>query len=68
MAVKTATARAANKANHSKQAGASHGVNLDLLRRLSETPGVSGREEQVRAIVVEQLKPLVDELSVDALG
>jgi endoglucanase len=70
MAVKTATARAANKANHTKQAGASasHGVNLDLLRRLSETPGVSGREEQVRAIVVEQLKPLVDELSVDALG
>jgi hypothetical protein len=25
------------------------GVNLDLLKRLSETPGVSGREEQVRA-------------------
>lgn len=68
MAVKTTTARAVNKANHSKQAGASHGVNLDLLRRLSETPGVSGREEQVRAIVIEQLKPLVDELSVDALG
>lgn len=72
MAVKTTTARAVNKANHTKQAGASvgatRGVNLDLLRRLSETPGVSGREEQVRAIVVEQLTPLVDELSVDALG
>lgn len=74
MAVKTTSARAANKANHTQRAksdaksDATHGVNLDLLRRLSETPGVSGREEQVRAIVVEQLKPLVDELSVDALG
>ncbi|HEX2349639.1 MAG TPA: M42 family metallopeptidase [Ktedonobacterales bacterium] len=70
MAVKTTSARAANKANHAQHAksDAMHGVNLDLLRRLSETPGVSGREEQVRAIVVEQLKPLVDELSVDALG
>ena len=70
MAVKATSARAANKVNHTQRAksDATHGVNLDLLRRLSETPGVSGREEQVRAIVVEQLKPLVDELSVDALG
>lgn len=68
MAVKTTSARVAKKdANHATT-GASRAVNLDLLRRLSETPGVSGREEQVRAIVVEQLTPLVDELSVDALG
>jgi tetrahedral aminopeptidase len=43
-------------------------VNVDLLKRLSETPGVSGREEQVRALVIEELTPLVDEISVDALG
>src|SRR5579859_5347507 len=43
-------------------------VNLDLLKRLSETPGVSGREELVRALVIEELRPLVDELTVDALG
>lgn len=44
------------------------GVNLDLLKRLSETPGVSGREELVRKLVIEELRPLVDELTVDTLG
>jgi putative aminopeptidase FrvX len=44
------------------------GINLDLLKRLSETPGVSGREEQIRQIVIGELQPLVDELQVDALG
>ena len=49
--------------------GAANGaINIELLRRLSETPGVAGREERVRALVIEQLTPLVDELSVDALG
>lgn len=43
-------------------------VNVALLKRLSETPGVSGREERVRALVIEELRPLVDELRVDALG
>lgn len=43
-------------------------VNLDLLKRLTETPGVAGREERVRALVIEELKPLVDEIRVDALG
>lgn len=43
-------------------------VNLELLKRLSETPGVSGREERVRALVIEELTPLVDEIRVDALG
>ncbi|MBW7915724.1 MAG: M42 family metallopeptidase [Trueperaceae bacterium] len=41
---------------------------MDLLRRLSEAPGVPGREEQVRAIVRAELAGLVDELSVDAMG
>lgn len=43
-------------------------VPVELLKRLSETPGVSGREERVRALVIEQLRPLVDELRVDPLG
>jgi putative aminopeptidase FrvX len=41
---------------------------MDLLRELCETPGVSGREERLRAIVRRELTPLVDELRVDALG
>lgn len=43
-------------------------VNIGLLKRLTETPGVAGREEQVRALVIEELRPLVDELRVDRLG
>jgi tetrahedral aminopeptidase len=43
-------------------------LNIDLLRRLCETPGVPGREERLRAIVVEEMTPLVDEVTIDALG
>ncbi len=43
-------------------------LDLTLLKRLSETPGVPGREEHVRALVVEALTPLVDEIHVDTLG
>ncbi len=60
------------KARHQKNgtavAKAHSGVNVALLKRLSETPGVSGREERVRALVIEELTPLVDEIKVDALG
>jgi endoglucanase len=43
-------------------------LNLDLLTRLCATPGIAGREDRMRAVVVEELRPLVDELRVDALG
>ena len=43
-------------------------MNIDLLRRLCETPGVPGHEDRVRAVVVEELRPLVDELRIDVLG
>ena len=43
-------------------------LNLDLLKRIAEAPGIPGHEDVVRAIVVEVMRPLVDELSVDALG
>ncbi len=57
-------------ARNSTGQASEHGpqVNLELLKRLSETPGVAGREELVRALVIEELRPLVDEISVDALG
>ena len=38
------------------------------FKRLAETPGVPGREEQVRRLVMAELAPLVDEVRVDALG
>ena len=41
---------------------------LALLERLSNACGVSGDEGEVRAIVLEQLKPVADEIKVDALG
>lgn len=41
---------------------------MDLLKRLSEAPGVPGREERVRAVVEEAVKPLVRSVRVDALG
>jgi putative aminopeptidase FrvX len=43
-------------------------INFDLLRRLCETPGVSSREDLVRDIVIAELQPLTDEISVDAMG
>lgn len=41
---------------------------MELLKRLSEAPGVPGREEAVRALVREALQGYVDELEVDRLG
>jgi putative aminopeptidase FrvX len=43
-------------------------LNEALLKRLIETPGVSGREEQQREIAREELGTLTDEVSTDALG
>jgi endoglucanase len=43
-------------------------LDVALLKRLSEAPGVPGREERVRALVLEALRPLVDNVRVDALG
>jgi putative aminopeptidase FrvX len=43
-------------------------LNISLLKKLTETPGISGREEQVRAIMVEELRALTDDVSVDRLG
>ena len=43
-------------------------MNIDLLRRLCDAPGISGREDRVREVVVAELRPLVDEVRVDAMG
>src|ERR687893_1102183 len=43
-------------------------LNEPLLRRLIETPGVSGREELQREIAREELGSLTDEVRTDNLG
>jgi tetrahedral aminopeptidase len=43
-------------------------LNFDLARRLLDAPGIAGREEQVRAIVKQEMASLVDDLQVDAMG
>jgi len=41
---------------------------FDLLRRLTETPGVPGREERVRDLLIQETEDLWDETRVDAMG
>lgn len=43
-------------------------MNIPLLKALTETPGVPGREERVRDLVLKECKGLFDEVSVDPLG
>lgn len=43
-------------------------INIDLLRRLCETPGIPGREERVRALIEKEVKGLFDESYTDPMG
>ncbi|MHC4908303.1 MAG: M42 family metallopeptidase [Planctomycetota bacterium] len=43
-------------------------MNLSLLEKLCETPGIPGREERVRALVQKEIKGLFDDVSTDAMG
>ena len=40
----------------------------DFLQKLSEAYGVSGYEHTIRDIVIEEFRPLVDEISITAMG
>lgn len=43
-------------------------MNLDLLKRLCETPGVPGHEERVRALIEAEIAGLFDEVTTDPMG
>ena len=43
-------------------------LNIDLLKRLCETPGIPGREERVRALIQKEVKGLFDSVETDAMG
>jgi endoglucanase len=43
-------------------------MDLQLLKRLTEAPGIPGREEKIRSIVIDELNDHVDEIKVDVIG
>lgn len=43
-------------------------INIPLLKKICETPGVSGFEQPIREFVLKEVTPLVDEISTDNLG
>jgi endoglucanase len=43
-------------------------MNIDLLRRLCETPGVPGHEHRVRALIEAEIQGLFDEVRTDPMG
>lgn len=43
-------------------------LNFDLLKRICESPGIASREEPIRKLVAEEMRPLVDTLELDVMG
>lgn len=43
-------------------------INVQLLKRICETPGAPGFEHRIRQLVLKELKDLVDEVSIDNMG
>lgn len=43
-------------------------MNIDLLKRLCEMPGVPGREDRVRDLIRTEVADLFDDISVDPMG
>jgi putative aminopeptidase FrvX len=43
-------------------------LNIDLLAKICKTPGAPGFEQKVRALVLEELEGLVDQVEVDNMG
>ena len=43
-------------------------MNIDLLRRLCETPGVPGHEDRVRDLIAGEVAGMFDEVRTDAMG
>lgn len=43
-------------------------INTELLRKVTETPGIPGNEDRIRKVILSEIEPLVDEISVDNIG
>ena len=43
-------------------------INVELLKQICEVPGAPGFEQRIRKLVLEEIKGLVDEVELDAMG
>lgn len=43
-------------------------INTDLLKKICTTPGAPGFEKEIRELIIQEVKPLVDELAIDNMG
>jgi endoglucanase len=43
-------------------------INVDLLSKICETPGAPGFEQRIRKVIIDEVKPLADEVRVDNMG
>jgi putative aminopeptidase FrvX len=43
-------------------------INFGLLKQICETPGAPGFEQRIRQLVIKEVEPLVDELTIDNMG
>ena len=43
-------------------------INVELLKKICEIAGAPGYEQRVRQLVIEEVTPLVDKVSVDGMG
>jgi tetrahedral aminopeptidase len=57
-----------NRKERSSQSPSIDSEQIALLEKLSNAVAVSGSEGEVRAIVMEEVRPYADEIKVDALG
>jgi len=43
-------------------------IDVALLKKICETPGAPGFEQRIRSLVLEEIKTLADEISIDPMG
>jgi len=43
-------------------------ISVSLLKKISETPGVSGFEKEIRNLIIKEIKKYVDEITIDNMG
>ncbi|MEM6965070.1 MAG: M42 family metallopeptidase [Bacteroidota bacterium] len=43
-------------------------INVNLLKKICVTPGAPGYEQRIRELVIKEVTPLVDEVSIDPMG